>query len=94
MVKTIDWPKQEGKYYLRIMYQTWFVQADDFDQLFAWIIFKYRTHKYWDYDTFHVFTNAPKDLSKIKTIDWRNMLTRAQKKELKKWQDFNYAMKQ
>ncbi len=92
MVKTISWPKTEGKYYLHLMYHEWFVEADDFNQLFAWMIYKYRTHKYWDYDCFCIFTNVPKDIGEVKSIDWKEMLTDEQKAELKKWQDFNYKM--
>lgn len=88
-----DWPLEPGKFYLRIAYHEWWIQTENINDLFDWILYKYKTVKWWDYDPFYVVKpdGTMKDAFDCK-IDWEALLTEDQKAELKTWKEINFKM--
>ena len=86
---------EDGKYYGRLSYHEWFVKAETLDELFDWVLNKYKTEKWWDYDGFSVWRNKISHTNNALAgtpFDWKSELTENQKKELKEAEDFNFKM--
>ena len=93
--ETVSWPRDNKMYYLRIAYRTWWIEAETINDLFDWIINKYKTEKWWDYDPFMVYTGVDETLKGCfdsPAIEWKYFLTDEQRIELKKWSDINLNM--
>ncbi len=91
MIKQVDWPEEEGKYYLYQLYHEYFMQADSLLELFNWMIERYKTEKWWDYYPISICVGPKeRDISKCEWIDWKNGLSHSKRIKLEIYRHYNF----